>query len=198
MAIQEAQTLVPRPKIIVFAAFQFDPEAAKDIDETAWSGVTLLKAQMNPDLLTDDLKKKRTSNESFWLIGQPDVSLRRIAEGTDTGKWKVEVDGFDYYNTRSGNVESGGNDKIAVWSLDTDYDGRSLYPRQVFFPMAGPNDGWSRRARNLKAELDEDLIEAYRGAVSLPFEPGEHHRVAVKIVDDLGIESLKVMDLNDD
>ena len=195
-AIQEAQTLVPRPKIIVFAAFQFDPEAAKDIDETTWSGVSLLKAQMNPDLLTDDLKKKRTSNESFWLIGQPDVSLRRIAEGPDTGKWKVEVDGFDYYNTRSGNVESGGNDKIAVWSLDTDYDGRSLYPRQVFFPMAGANEGWSRLARNLKAELDEELIEAYRGTASLPFELGEHKRIAIKIVDDRGIESLKVMGLD--
>ena len=196
-AIQEAQTLVPRPRIIVFAAFQFDPEAAKDIDETDWQGVTLLKAQMNPDLLTDDLKKKRTSNESFWLIGQPDVYLRRIAEGPDTGKWKVDVEGFDYYNTRTGNVESGGNDKIAVWSLDTDYDGRSLYPRQVFFPMAGPNDGWSRLARNLKAELDEDLMEAYKGTASLPFAGGNHHRIAVKIVDDRGIESLKVMDLVD-
>ena len=72
-AIEEAQTLVPRPKLVVFAAFQFDPEAAKDIDETNWPGVTLLKAQMNADLLTDDLKKKRASNESFWLIGQPDV-----------------------------------------------------------------------------------------------------------------------------
>ena len=49
--------------------------------------------------------------------------------------------------------------KIAVWMLDTDYDGRSLYPRQVFFPMAGPRDGWSRLAKNLKAEIDEDLIE---------------------------------------
>ena len=196
-AIQEAQTLVPRPKIIVFAAFQFDPEAAKDIDETDWQGVTLLKAQMNPDLLTDDLKKKRTSNESFWLIGQPDVSLRRIAEGPDTEKWKASVEGFDYYNTRTGNVESGGNDRIAVWSLDTDYDGRSLYPRQVFFPMAGPNDGWSRLARNLKAELDEELIEAYRGTTSLPFEAGENSRIAVKIVDDRGIESLKIMDLAD-
>ena len=195
-AIQEAQTLVPRPKIIVFATFQFDPEAAKDIDETTWSGVTLLKAQMNPDLLTDDLKKKRTNNESFWLIGQPDVSLRRIGEGPETGKLKVEVQGFDYYNTRTGNVESGGNDKIAVWSLDTDYDGRSLYPRQVFFPMAGVNDGWSRLARNMKAELDEELIEAYRGTVSLPFEPGEHRRIAIKIVDDRGIESLKVMGLD--
>ena len=78
-AIEEAQTLVPRPKLIVFAAFQFDPEAAKDIDETKWPGVTLLKAQMNAELLTDDLKKKRASNESFWLIGQPDVQVERIA-----------------------------------------------------------------------------------------------------------------------
>ena len=69
LAIEEGQSLVPKPKIIVFAAFQFDPEAAKDIDETRWPGVTLMKAQMNADLLTADLKKKRASNESFWLIG---------------------------------------------------------------------------------------------------------------------------------
>ncbi|MCI0466832.1 MAG: TraM recognition domain-containing protein [Beijerinckiaceae bacterium] len=78
LAIEEAQQLVPKPKMIVFAAFQFDPEASKDIDETNWPGVTLLKAQMNADLLTEDLKKKRASNESFWLIGQPDVSLEEI------------------------------------------------------------------------------------------------------------------------
>ena len=61
--------------------------------------------------------------------------------------------------------------------------------------MAGPRDGWARLARNLKAEIDEDLIEAYRGTVSLPFEAGEHRRVAVKIGDDRGIESLRVMGL---
>jgi adenine-specific DNA-methyltransferase len=192
-AIEEAQTLVPKPKLIVFAAFQFDPEAAKDIDETNWRGVTLLKAQMNADLLTDDLKKKRASNESFWLIGQPDVQVERIAEGENRGKYTVSVHGFDYYNTKTGGIESGGDDKIAVWLLDTDYDGRSLYPRQVFFPMAGENEGWAKLARNLKAEIDEELIEAYRGTVSLPFELGEHKRIAVKIVDDRGIESLKVM-----
>jgi adenine-specific DNA-methyltransferase len=192
-AIEEAQTLVPRPKLIVFAAFQFDPEAAKDIDETNWPGVALLKAQMNADLLTDDLKKKRASNESFWLIGQPDVRLEQIAKGEDKGKWRVSVEGFDYYNTKTGSIESGGSDRIAVWLLDTDYDGRSLYPRQVFFPMAGESEGWARLAKNLKAEIDEELIEAYRGTVSLPFAPGEHKRIAVKIVDDRGIESLKVM-----
>ena len=83
-----------------------------------------------------------------------------------------------------------------MWMLDTDYDGRSLYPRQVFFPMAGSDDGWARLARNLKAEIDEELIEAYRGTTSLPFEPGDHHRIAVKIVDDRGIESLKVIALD--
>jgi len=193
-AIEEAQTLVPKPKIIVFAAFQFDPEAAKDIDETNWPGVTLLKAQMNADLLTDDLKKKRASNESFWLIGQPDVRVERVTEGLDQGKLRVKVAGFDYYNTKTGGIESGGEDRIAVWLLDTDYDGRSLYPRQVFFPMAGAKEGWARLAKNLKAEIDEEMIEAYRGTVSLPFAPGEHKRIAVKIVDDRGIESLKVME----
>ncbi len=329
-AIEEAQTLVPRPRVIVFAAFQFDPEAAKDIDETKWGGVTLLKAQMNADLLTDDLKKKRASNESFWLIGQPDVvvdseewivnsrgealapyevvaklsgvdglaesdgvgrdglstviaiterrdlwdalaadegggvdsgehsggpgaarhggvpalpgsgarlpgrigdaadlvrqlgalareglddrveSLRRDRQIVDRAREiaasltsplstthysQVTVRGFDYYNTKSGNVESGGEDRIAMWMVDTDYDGRSLYPRQVFFPMAGPKDGWDRLSRNLRAEIDDDLIEAYRGTVSLPFEAGEHGRIAVKIVDDRGIESLRVVDI---
>jgi adenine-specific DNA-methyltransferase len=192
-AIEEAQTLVPKPKLIVFAAFQFDPEAAKDIDETNWPGVTLLKAQMNADLLTDDLKKKRASNESFWLIGQPDVRLERIPKGEHKGKWRVSVEGFDYYNTRTGAIESGGAGQIAVWLLDTDYDGRSLYPRQVFFPQAGESEGWTRLAKNLKAEIDEQLIEAYRGTESLPFAAGEHKRIAVKIVDDRGIESLKVL-----
>jgi adenine-specific DNA-methyltransferase len=193
MALEEARKLVPRPQLIVFAAFQFDPEAAKDIDETNWPGVTTLKAQMNADLLTEDLKKKRTSNESFWLIGQPDVILRQIKRGENQGMWEVEVHGFDYYDTKTGQIVSGGASQIALWMLDTDYDGRSLFARQVFFPMAGEKEGWSKLAKNLKAEIDEELIEAYRGVVSLPFELGKHSRVGVKIVDDRGIESLKII-----
>ncbi len=200
LAIEEAQTLVPRPKIIVFAAFQFDPEAAKDIDEINWPGVTLLKAQMSADLLTDDLKKKRAGNESYWLIGQPDVQATRLASASEKGKnetmYRIQVNGFDYYNTKTGNIESGGRDKIAMWLLDPDYDGRSLFPRQVFFPMAGSKDGWSRLARNLKAEIDPERIEAYRGSRSLPFSAGKNRRAAVKIIDDRGIESLKIIGLD--
>ena len=61
--------------------------------------------------------------------------------------------------------------------------------------MAGEKEGWSRLARNLKAEIDDELIEAYRGTVSLPFEAGDHKRIAVKIVDDRGIESLKILEV---
>jgi len=195
LAIEEARSLVPKPKIIVFAAFQFDPEGAKDIDETNWPGMTLLKAQMNADLLTEDLKKKRASNESFWLIGQPDVEARQIKRGDQQGQWQVEVRGFDYYNTKTGQIESGGGDKVAMWMLDPDYDGRSLFPRQVFFPMASGKEGWARLARNLKAEIDDELIENYRGTISLPFSIGSHKRVAVKIVDDRGIESLRILQI---
>ena len=192
-ALQEAATLMPKPGIIIFAAFQFDPEAAKDIEETNWPGVTLLKVQMNADMQTEDLKKKRTSNESFWLIGQPDVTVEQIRKGEHIGQWIVQVKGFDYFNTKTGELESGNADKIAVWMLDTDYDGRSLYPNQVFFPMTDQKSGWTRLAKNLKAEIDEDLIEAYRGTVSLPFNTGKNSRVAVKIVDDRGVESLRVV-----
>ena len=194
LALDEAETLRPKPKIVIFVAFQFDPEAAKDIDETDWPGVTLLKVQANTDLQTQDLKKRSASNESFWLVGQPDVSLEKILRGEHKGKWHVLVNGFDYFNPVTGGVESGDEKKIAIWMLDTDYDGRSLYPRQVFFPMAGANGGWNTLAKNLRAEINEDAISAYEGAVSLPFELGEKKRIAVKIVDDRGVESLKIVE----
>jgi adenine-specific DNA-methyltransferase len=193
LALDEARTLKPKPDIILFCAFHFDPEARKDIEETNWPGITLLEAQMNADLLTDDLKKKRSSNESFWLIGQPDVQIKEIQSGDDKGKYTVEVNGFDYYNPKTGTVESGGKGDIAMWMLDHDYDGRSLFPSQVFFPMAGAKEGWATLAKNLKAEIDEEKIEAFRGTVSLPFTAGKN--VAVKIIDARGIESLKIIKL---
>lgn len=188
-AWQEAQQF--KPDILLFCAFQFDEEAAKDIDELTpeITGMQLLKAQMNADLFTDDLRKKRSSNESFWLIGQPEAHVHHLDDGTV----QVEVLGFDYYNPKTGNVESGGKKNIAMWLLDTDYDGRSLFPKQVFFPMAGSGEGWSKLAKNLKAEIDEEKIESFNGTLSLPFEKSE--KIAVKIIDDRGIESLRVIKL---
>lgn len=190
MALEEARSLVPKPEMIVFAAMQFDPEAAKDIDELNWPGVTVLKAEMNKDLLTEDLKKKRSSNESFWLMGQPDVELKK-----SDGKYTVQIRGFDYYNTRTGEIESGSSANVAMWMLDEDYDGRSIYPQQVFFPMEGKTGGWAKLAKTLHAQIDEELITKYHGTESIPFEAGPNKRAAVKIIDDRGIESLKIVGL---
>lgn len=207
-AMNDAGNLFPLPKMLVFCAFAFDPEAAKDID--AIRGITALKAQMNTDLLTEDLKKARTSNQSFWLMGQPEVEVRRLPQdgqaaragksgaagrATQADLWVVEVHGFDYFDTARGELVSGGKRNIAMWALDTDYDERSLFPRQVFFPMAGKGEGWDKLKKDIRAELDESLLQAFAGTVSLPFEAGDNRKVAVKIVDDRGIESLKVVNL---
>jgi adenine-specific DNA-methyltransferase len=191
LALREAGELFPLPGMIVFCAFTFDPEAAKDIDQL--KGITALKAQMNTDLLTEDLKKARSGNQSFWLMGQPDVEIRKLRDG----RFEVEVHGFDYFDTSSGELVSGGKGKIAMWLLDTDYDERSLFPRQVFFPMAGGREGWYKLKKDIRAELNGELLECYHGTVSLPFDAGDNRTAAVKIVDDRGIESLKIIPLED-
>ena len=196
MAMDEVERLRPAPKLVIFAAFQFDPEAAKDIDEYIYPGVTVLKAQMNTDLMTEDLKKKRSSDQSFWLVGQPDVEL--IRDGRSKRKFKVKINGFDYYDVKKGTVESGSTSRIAMWMLDTDYDGMCIEPKQVFFPMGGKKDGWNKLAKTLKAEVDPDLIEKYAGNESLWFMAEPNTRIAVKIIDDRGIESLKVIRIGDE
>lgn len=196
MALDEAEAMRPAPQLIVFAAFQFDPEAAKNIAETNWPGVTLLQTQMNTDLMTEDLKKKRSSDQSFWLVGQPDVEL--IRDGRSKTRYKVRVNGFDYYDVKKGTVESGSTSRIAMWMLDTDYDGMCIVPKQVFFPMGGKKDGWSKLAKTLRAEINPDLIEKFAGNESLWFTVQPNSRVAVKIIDDRGIESLKVIRVGED
>jgi len=192
LALSEAEKLRPSPKFIIFAAFEFDPEAQKDIDETKWPGVTLLRLKMDDDLHTHDLKKKKRAGQSFWLMGQPDIEVQK----QEDGKYIIEVHGFDYFDTKSGELVSGGKNKIAVWMLDTDYDERSLFPQQVFFPMSGKKDGWNKLKKDIKAELNESLLDKFHGTKSLPFEAGENKKVAVKIVDDRGIESLKIIALD--
>jgi adenine-specific DNA-methyltransferase len=85
-AVDEARQMKEKPDFVIFAAFHFDPEAAKDIDQMEWKGVTILKAQMSVDLLTSDLRKKRSSNQSYWLIGQPDVEVKKQKNGKYTVK----------------------------------------------------------------------------------------------------------------
>ncbi|MDO4547198.1 MAG: site-specific DNA-methyltransferase, partial [Clostridia bacterium] len=196
LALDEAENLRPAPKMIIFVAFQFDPEASKDLDDLNWPGMTILKVQMNTDLMTGDLKKNRSSNQSFWLIGQPDVEL--IRDKRTKCRYKVKVNGYDYYDVKKGIVDSGSTNRIAMWMLDEDYDGMCIQPKQVFFPMSGKKDGWNKLAKTLKTEIDPDLIEQYAGCESLWFDAKPNGSVAVKIIDDRGIESMKVMKVGEE
>ncbi len=191
LALRETMEEKDRPDYLIFAAFQFDPEAAKDIDAIKVNELKVLKAQMNTDLLTEDLRKKRSSNESYWLIGQPAIDVTK----TEDGKFQVQVRGFDYYNPATGEMDSAGVNKVVMWMLDTDYDERSLFPTQVFFPKSSSDRDWTKLAKALNGTVDEDLLEFFTSDISLPFSPGDHKKVAVKIIDDRGIESLVIKDL---
>jgi adenine-specific DNA-methyltransferase len=206
LTLEESARQYPKPAFVIFAYFQLDPVAENVIDNANIPGVTLIKTQMNIDLMTSDLKKKSSGSQSFWLVGQPDVELIKLETTNnasanknsennirDNSWFKVRVNGFDYYDVKKGVVESGGAERIALWMLDPDYDGMALEPKQVFFPMEGKNEGWDKLAKTLRAEIDQDLIEKYRGVESLPFTVKENSLIAVKIVDDRGIESLKVI-----
>jgi adenine-specific DNA-methyltransferase len=198
LALEEVGKLHHKPEMLVFAGFQFDPEAARIIDSHKSEKLQILKVQMTSDLLSEDLKRKKANADSFWLMGQPDVSLTKIKSGPDKGKFKVSVNGFDYYNVKSGAIVSGNESNIAMWMLDTDYDDRSVFPRQVFFPLAEKSGGWAKLAKSLKTEIDEELIESFSGTESLPFVSGKHKQIAVKIVDDRGIESIKLIKLENE
>jgi len=192
LALEEARALVPKITILVFAAMHIDPEAAKNIDKTMWKDTAILKVVMNKDLLTMDLKKNRSSNESFWLIGQPDIELH-----VENNKYVIEVKGYDYFDMEKDDIVSDDVKKIVMWMLDTDYDGRSVYPHQIFFPMSNSSGqrGLQRLSKILHSMIDEELIQQFYGTKSLPFKAGANKRAAVKIIDDRGIESIKILEL---
>ena len=189
LALDEAEKQRPSPEMVVFAAFQFNPESQELINSTNWPGVKLLQVKMNDDLVTSDLKRNVKTDESFWLVGRPDVELLRTGEKN----YRVRVLGFDYYNVRTDKIDSGDADKIAMWMLDPDYNGMTMNPTQVFFPLGG----WEKLAKTLRAEVDPDLLEAYSGTESLEFEAEDGRKIAVKIIDDRGIESMRVLTAGD-
>ena len=91
--------------------------------------------------------------------------------------------------------ERSNNPPVGLVTPDAAYDGRSPYPNLVTFSMANAEGGWKKLAGNLKVDIDRESVDAYKGTESLSFEGGKHVRIAVKIVDDRGVESLKVVEI---
>ena len=193
-ALDEAREQVEKPSMLIFCAFQFSPEAQDFIETRNWPGISFLQVKMNDDLMTEDLKRKVNTDESFWLVGQPDVELVRDKK---PGEYRVRVLGYDYFSVSRNELVSGDSDKIAMWGVDPNYDGMTFAPSQIFFPMEGKSGGWSKLTKTLKAEIDPAIIGQYSGTESLPFKAEEGKKIAVKIIDDRGIESMRILHTED-
>jgi adenine-specific DNA-methyltransferase len=214
----QVQEAIPAAKVngyqmLIFAGFAFDPEAQAFIQKVPVAGLQVHFANIAPDVLVGDLLKTTRASQIFTVFGQPDVVVeRRTPDGKwlvlgsreyqdalhqgafdREGEWRVKLLGVDIYDPLTGEVQSTRGEDVAAWFLDTDYDGKTFHICQAFFP--GDPDAWEKLQRALKAQIAPEAFEQMRGTVSFPFEPGEHRRIAVKVIDFRGNEVVRVVSL---
>lgn len=173
--------------LVVFAGFAANAEAQDYLAKGKIGRFNVALLEANPDLLVGDLLKSTSSSQTFRLFAAPDVELSR-----GDGQFSVEIRGVDSFDASTGTVASRDRDEIAAWFLDSDYDGLVFRVSQAFFPHS---NAWDSLQRALKGSIEPELMERLQSFESLPFEAGEHGRVAVRVVDDAGTTSEAVIDL---
>jgi adenine-specific DNA-methyltransferase len=174
--------------LVVFAGFAVTAEAQQYVARERLGKFKVALLEANPDLLVGDLLKATSASQTFRLFATPDVQMA-ISEDREI---KVNVLGVDSFDASTGKVESRGQEDIGAWFLDQDYDGIVFHVNQAFFPRT---KGWDALQRALKGTIDPDLMDQMASYESLPFRPGEHKRVAVRVVDDSGTASEIHLDL---
>jgi adenine-specific DNA-methyltransferase len=169
--------------ILIACAFAYDAHAS-DFDKLG--RVAVLKARMNPDLhMAKDLKATTTGN-LFVVFGEPDIDI----EPAEDGMLQVRINGVDVFQPTTGQVSSVGKDGIALWMIDTDYNEESFFVRHAYF--LGANDPYRALKTTLKAEIDEEAWASLNRDVSRPFPKPASGRIAVKVINHLGDEVMKV------
>jgi adenine-specific DNA-methyltransferase len=169
--------------VLIACAFNYDAHSA-EFDKLG--RVPVLKARMNPELhMGDDLKTTGAGN-LFIVFGEPDIDI----EPSGDGLIRVKIKGIDVFKPQSGEIESGGPDTIALWMIDTDYNEESFFVRHAYF--LGANDPYKALKTTLKAEIDEEAWATLNSDTSRPFEKPTSGRIAVKVINHLGDEVMKV------
>ncbi|OJT95040.1 MAG: hypothetical protein BGN82_00005 [Alphaproteobacteria bacterium 65-7] len=141
---------------------------------------------MNADLhMADDLKNTGKGN-LFVIFGEPDIDL--ITE--NDGRFRVKVNGVDVFKPQTGEVVSDGAEGIACWLIDTDYNEESFFVRHAYF--LGANDPYSALKMSLRTEIDAEAWATLNSALSRPFDKPTKGRIAVKVINHLGDEVMKV------
>jgi adenine-specific DNA-methyltransferase len=168
---------------LIACAFAYDAHSA-EFDRLG--RVRVLRARMNPDLhMAQDLKATGKGN-LFVIFGEPDIKI----EPQKDGQLRVRIKGVDVFKPQTGEVESEGTDKIALWMIDTDYNEESFFVRHAYF--LGANDPYKALKTTLKAEVDEAAWSSLNSDVSYPFPKPANGRIAVKVINHLGDEVMKV------
>ena len=169
--------------VLITCAFNYDAHAT---EFSKLGRIPVLKARMNADLhMADDLKNTGKGN-LFVVFGEPDITLLPA----DGGRVRVKVNGVDVFDPSTGEVRSDGADGIACWFVDTDYNEESFFVRHAYF--LGANDPYGALKTTLKAEIDEDAWATLHSDTSRPFEKPKSGRIAVKVINHLGDEVMKV------
>ena len=169
--------------VLVACAFSYDAHAA-ELEKLG--RIPVLKARMNADLhMAGDLRNTGKGN-LFVIFGEPDIDI--LDDGDD--KIRVRINGVDIFHPNTGEVRSHGADGIACWFVDTDYNEESFFVRHAYF--LGANDPYKALKTTLKAEIDPDAWATLRSDTSRPFPKPASGRIAVKVINHLGDEAMKV------
>jgi len=169
--------------VLIACAFNYE---AHTTEFSKLGRIPVLKARMNADLhMADDLKNTGKGN-LFVIFGEPDID---ILKGKDD-KIQVKVNGVDVFHPNTGEVRSDGADGIACWFIDTDYNEESFFVRHAYF--LGANDPYSSLKTTLKAEINQEAWESLHSDTSRLFPKPKSGRVAVKVINHLGDEVMKV------
>ena len=169
--------------VLIACAFNYEAHAT---EFSKLGRIPVLKARMNADLhMAEDLKNTGKGN-LFVIFGEPDITLLPEPDG----KLRVKVNGVDVFKPQTGEVISDGADGIACWFIDTDYNEESFFVRHAYF--LGANDPYSALKTTLKAEINAEAWATLNSDTSRAFEEPKNGRIAVKVINHLGDEVMKV------
>ena len=174
--------------LLIACAFNYEAHAS---ELSKLGRLPVLKARMNADLhMAEDLKNTGKGN-LFVIFGEPDIDILPASEqGADDGQVQVKVNGVDVFHPNSGEIRSDGPEGIACWFIDTDYNEESFFVRHAYF--LGAADPYKSLKTTLKAEINADAWATLHSDVSRPFEKPKSGRIAVKVINHLGDEVMKV------
>ncbi|MEW6672218.1 MAG: site-specific DNA-methyltransferase [Thermodesulfobacteriota bacterium] len=169
--------------VLIACAFNYEAHAT---EFSKLGRIPVLKARMNADLhMAEDLKNTGKGN-LFVIFGEPDIDILPEKDG----KLRVKVNGVDVFHPQTGEVRSDGPDGIACWFIDTDYNEESFFVRHAYF--LGASDPYKALKTTLKAEINAEAWSTLNSDTSRPFDKPKSGRIAVKVINHLGDEVMKV------